>query len=76
MWIYAIEVQYGDGYTWSASKTDLYSTDEKQLKDLCDKFNLMNNDPDTSFEVVQIEVSDKLPEQFISKFMRDWWLGG
>lgn len=76
MKIYAIEVRYGDGYTWCASTTDLYSTEEEQLKELCDKFNLMNNDPDTSFEVVSIEILDKLPEQFISRFMRDWWLGG
>jgi len=72
--LYAIEVSYGDGYTWSAGSVDLYCRDKEQLEELRDEFEILNNDPETVFRVVPIKVVDKISEEEVLKFKEGWGL--
>ncbi len=72
--LYAVEVSYGDGFTWSAGSVDLYCRNKEQLEELRDGFEVLNNDPDTSFSVVPIKVVDKISDEEIKKFKESWGL--
>lgn len=72
--LYAVEVSYGDGFTWSAGSVDLYCLDKERLEELRDEFEILNNDPDTSFSVVPIKVLDKISDEEIKKFKESWGL--
>ena len=74
--LYAIEVSYGDGYTYSAEALELFSTNKQELERLCEAFNLENMDCNTgfSFSVVEIKPLKTISESDILAFKERWLL--
>lgn len=77
MIIYAIQVSYGDGYTYSAQTLGLFHTDKEYLQDLCDTFTILNDYEHYSFGVVTIDItSDNFSDECIEDFKIEWGLRG
>lgn len=75
MKIYAIEISYGDGCTYSAEKLELFHTDKEYLQDLCDTFIILDEYKNYDFYVVEIEAADsKFTDKDINRFMEYWHL--
>lgn len=77
MKIYAIEVLYGDGYSYSATALQLFHTDKEYLQDLCDTFTILDDCEDYSFNVITIDItSDNFSNKCIEDFKVYWGLRG
>ena len=72
--LYAIEVSYGDGCTYSAEALEFFSTNKQELERLCEEFNLENMDCNTSFSVVEIKPLKTISESDILAFKERWLL--
>lgn len=75
MKIYAIQISYGDGCTYSAETLDFFHTDKDYLQDICDTFTILNDDKDQSFHVVTLNViSYNFDISYIEEFKSYWGL--